>query len=131
MTEAFAPGRADFSRMLTPPPLAVGSRGVAEVRILGISVEDPVTVKGFEPPRRFAIRHEGRFGGGGVIELTPGSDGRSTIVTWEETLVPPVLPEIVTLVQRPILGQIFQADLHRFRVLLETPAPGESAATAH
>jgi uncharacterized membrane protein len=110
-------------RMLTPDPLGVGSRGLAEVRILGIGVEDPVTITAFEPPRRFAIQHEGLFTGGGVIELTPGSDGRSTIVTWDETLVPPFLPELGAAIQRPILGAIFQADLHRFRELLETPAP--------
>jgi uncharacterized membrane protein len=117
-------------RMLTPDPLGVGSRGLARVRILGIGVEDPVTVTEFEPPRRFAIRHEGLFTGGGTIDLTPGSDGRSTIVTWDETLIPPVLPDLGAVIGRPILGSIFQSDLHRFRELLETPPPTAPGVTA-
>ena len=116
-------------RVTTPGPIGVGTRGEADVRILGISVTDPVEIVEFEPPRRFAIRHEGTFKGGGVIELTPGADGRSTIVTWDETLIPPVLPELGAAVQRPILGRIFQEDLHLFRELLETPVPEPGAAT--
>lgn len=110
-------------RITTPGPVGVGTRGEADVRILGIGVTDPVEIVEFEPPRRFAIRHDGIFKGGGVIELTPGADGRSTIVTWDETLIPPALPELGAAVQRPILGRIFQEDLHLFRELLETPAP--------
>jgi hypothetical protein len=115
-------------RITTPGPVGVGTRGEADVRILGIGVSDPVEIVAFEPPHRFAIRHEGVFTGGGVIELQPGSDGRSTIVMWDETLVPPILPELGALVGRPILGAIFQADLHRFRELLETAPPAPAAA---
>jgi hypothetical protein len=110
-------------RITTPGPVGVGTRGEADVRIAGIGVSDPVEIVEFSPPRRFAIRHEGLFTGGGVIELRAGTDGRTTIVTWDETLVPPLLPELGALVQRPVLAAIFQADLHRFRELLETPAP--------
>jgi uncharacterized membrane protein len=110
-------------RVLTPGPIRVGTRAEAEVRILGITVADPVEIVEFRPPHRFAIRHEGLFSGGGVIELTPGADGRSTIVTWDETLVPPFLPHLGAAVQEPVLASIFQADLHRFRELLETPRP--------
>ncbi|HYM84220.1 MAG TPA: SRPBCC family protein [Candidatus Dormibacteraeota bacterium] len=110
-------------RVLTPGPVGAGTRGEAEVRILGIGVTDPVTVTDFVPPTRFAIRHEGTFRGHGDIELEPGADGTSTIVRWEETLVPPVLPELGALVQRPILWRIFQGDLGRFRELIEaTPS---------
>lgn len=114
-------------RLLTPHPIGVGTRGVAEVRILGIGVTDPVEIVEFEPPRRFAIRHEGLYAGGGVIELQAGADGRTTVVTWDETLVPPLLPELGALLQRPILGAVFQADLRRFRALLETPPPTDTA----
>lgn len=114
-------------RLLTPHPVGVGTRGEGEVRILGIGVTDPVEIVEFEPPRRFAIRHDGRFTGGGVIELRAGADGRTTIVTWDETLVPPLLPELGALLQRPILGAVFQADLRRFRELLETPPPTDAA----
>jgi len=116
-------------RILTPGPIGVGTRGEADVRILGIGVSDPVEIVEFSPPRRFAIQHAGLFSGGGVIELQAGSDGRSTIVTWDETLVPPLLPELGALVQRPILAAVFQADLGRFRELLETPPPPAAAAT--
>jgi uncharacterized membrane protein len=114
-------------RMLTPGPTGVGSRGEATVRIFGISVTDPVTVTEFEPPTRFAIRHEGRFEGSGLITLEPGVDGATTIVRWEERLVPPVLPELGAAVQAPVLRQIFQEDLHRLKRLVETGSPGTAA----
>lgn len=117
-------------RMTTPGPLGVGSRGEAVVRIFGIGVTDPVEVVEFSPPHRYAVRHEGTFTGGGVIELAPGADGRSTIVTWDETLIPPFLPDLGAVLQRPILGAIFQADLHHFRELLETPAVSPSEERA-
>jgi uncharacterized protein YndB with AHSA1/START domain len=81
-------------RILTPGPVGVGTRGEAEVRILGIGVTDPVSVTEFDPPHRFGIRHEGIFEGGGIIELEPGADGTTTLVSWAETLVPPVLPDL-------------------------------------
>jgi uncharacterized membrane protein len=107
-------------RVTTPGPTGVGTRGEATVRIFGIRVTDPVEVVGFEPPVRFAIRHEGLFTGGGVITLEPGADGTTTVVRWEETLVPPCLPVLGALAMAPVLREIFQADLHRFRVLVES-----------
>jgi uncharacterized protein YndB with AHSA1/START domain len=106
--------------MDAPGPVRAGSRGTATVRILGISVSDPVEVIAVEPPRRYVIRHDGLFVGGGVITLEPGADGRTTIVRWEETLVPPVLPELGALLQAPVLRAIFQADLERLKRLVET-----------
>ena len=106
--------------VLTPGPTRVGTRGQATVRIFGISVADPVEVVAFEPPTLFAIRHEGLFTGGGVITLEAGADGTTTIVRWDETLIPPLLPELGALVQAPVLRAIFQADLHRLRRLVET-----------
>lgn len=107
-------------QVLTPDPVGVGTRGLATVRILGVAVTDPVEVVEFEPPVRFVIRHDGLFTGGGVITLEPGADGTTTIVRWDETLVPPVLPELGAVVQAPILRSIFQADLHRLKRLVET-----------
>jgi uncharacterized membrane protein len=104
----------------TPGLTRVGTRGEATVRIAGISVTDPVEVTEFTPPHRYAIRHEGLFTGGGLITLEAGADGRTTIVRWEETLIPPLLPELGALVQAPILRSIFQADLHRLKRLVET-----------
>lgn len=107
-------------RLLTTGPVGVGTRGEATVRIMGISTTDPVTITEFEPPTRFAIRHEGSFTGGGVITLEAGVDGSTTIVRWEETLIGPVFPYLGAIVQRPILGAIFQADLERLRVIVES-----------
>ena len=107
-------------RLTTPGPVGVGTRGEATVRIAGIAVTDPVEVTAFEPPTRFAIRHEGVFTGGGLITLEPGADGTTTIVRWEETLVPPLLPVLGALVLAPVLRSIFQADLHRLKRLVET-----------
>jgi uncharacterized protein YndB with AHSA1/START domain len=107
-------------RLLTPGPVRVGTRGEATVRIFGIGVTDPVEVTELEPPTRFGIRHEGLFTGGGVITLEPGADGTTTIVRWDETLVPPFLPALGALAMGPVLREIFQADLHRLRQLVET-----------
>jgi uncharacterized membrane protein len=107
-------------RITTPGPTGVGTRGEATVRIFGIAVTDPVEVTAFEPPVRFAIRHEGLFTGGGLITLEPGTDGTTTIVRWEETLVPPILPALGAVLMAPVLGGIFQADLHRLKELVES-----------
>jgi uncharacterized membrane protein len=116
-------------RLLTPGPVGAGTRGEADVRILGITVGDPVEVVEFVPPHRFAIRHEGRFSGGGLITLDTLDGGRRTRVEWAETLVPPVLPNLGSIIQGPILGRIFQADLERLKVLVESGrAPSGSAA---
>lgn len=109
-------------RLLTEGRTRVGTRGEATVRIFGIAVTDPVEVTEFEPPTRFAIRHEGLFTGGGVITLEAGADGTTTIVRWDETLIPPLLPDLVAALQAPILREIFQGDLHRLRRLVEDGA---------
>ena len=107
--------------VLDPPGRAhVGQRGEATVRILAFTVGDTVEVTEVVPPRRYAIRHLGLFKGGGVITLEPGADGMTTIVRWEETLVPPLLPQLGALAQAPILRRIFQADLERLGQLVET-----------
>ncbi len=106
-------------RMLTPPPVGVGSRGDATVRIFGLGVTDPVEITEFAPPTRFAIRHDGTFTGGGVITLEPGADHTTTIVRWDETLVAPALPHLWAAVAAPVMEGIFQADLLRFRDLVE------------
>lgn len=111
-------------RMLTPGQARVGTRAEAEIRILGIKVRDPITITAFEPPRRFAIRHEGRFRGEGLIQLESGADGSTTIVRWTETIVPPYLPHIGALFLTPILGQIFQSDLGHLRDLVQTRSTG-------
>jgi len=102
----------------TPGPVRVGTRANSTVRILGIAVADPVEVTEFLPPRRYAIRHEGAFHGTGVFQLDALDNGR-TGVTWDETLVPPILPNLVSAALAPILGRVFQADLERLAGQLE------------
>ncbi len=108
-------------RVETPGPVGVGTRAAALVRIMGIGVEDPVEVTEFLPPHDYAIRHEGRFQGTGHFHLD-ALDGGRTRVTWDETLVPPILPNLAAVVQAPLLGRVFQADLERLRDLLEIEA---------
>jgi uncharacterized protein YndB with AHSA1/START domain len=104
--------------------IGVGTRAEADVRILGLTVVDPVTITAFEPPRRFAIRHDGRFSGHGEIRLEPGDGGRGTVVRWSETLVPPMLQHLGALLLAPILRRVFQADLDRLRELVERSPVG-------
>ena len=109
-------------RFAEPGPVGEGSKAEATVRILGIAVTDPVTITTVQPPTRYAIRHEGLFTGGGVISLEAGADGTTTIVRWEETLIPPLLPELGAVLQAPILRAIFQADLRHLKRLVEAEA---------
>ena len=103
--------------------VGVGATGVAAVRIFGIAVTDPVTITEFRPPTRFALTHDGTFKGGGVFELEAGADGTTTIVRWDETIIPPVLPHLGAMVGTPVLASIFQADLERLRDLVESTEP--------
>lgn len=107
-------------RVVTPGPIGVGTECEAQVRILGITVTDPVTITAFEPPMRYAISHDGTFKGTGTITLESGADLTTTIVRWQEQLSPPVLPHLGALAMTPALGAIFQADLARFKELVET-----------
>ncbi len=109
-------------RLTTPPPTGVGTRGVSTVRVFGVSVTDPVTITEFEPPTRFALRHEGAVSGSGVITLEPGADGTTTIVHWDERLLAPVLPHLGAEALARVFGPIFQADLFRLRDLVESGA---------
>lgn len=109
-------------RLTTPPPIGVGTGGVSTVRVFGISVRDPVTITEFQPPTRFALRHEGTVSGSGVITLERGADGTTTIVRWDERLVAPLLPHLGAAVFERVFGPIFRADLFRFRDLVESGA---------
>ncbi len=106
-------------RMTSPGPIGVGSRGEADVRIFLIGVVDPVEVDVYDPPTRFGIRHVGTFTGEGRITLEAIDAGR-TLVRWDERLVPPFFPNLGQLVQKPILGAIFQADLERLKEIVES-----------
>jgi len=106
-------------RLTTALPAGVGTRGIGRVRVMGISVEDPVEVTAFEPPVHFGISHEGLVTGGGDIRLAPGADGTTTVVTWDETLIPPVLPYLGGLVLGVVFEPIFQRDLERLARIAE------------
>ncbi|MDP9484140.1 MAG: SRPBCC family protein [Chloroflexota bacterium] len=107
-------------RLTTPGPIGVGTRAEADVRILGITVLDPIEIVEFNPPHRFAIRHDGRFKGDGLVTLDTLDGGRRTRVDWAETLIPPILPNLGSMVQGPVLQRVFQADLGRLKTLVET-----------
>lgn len=115
-------------RLTTPPPIGAGTRGVGRVRVFGLTVDDPVEVVAFEPPTRYAIRHDGLVSGGGEIRLAPGADETRTMVTWNETLLPPILPHLGGLVVRFVFEPIFRRDLELLAELVEAggDAEGES-----
>ena len=104
--------------MLTPPPVQPGSRGRATVRIFGISTTDDVVITQFDPPSTFAIRHEGKFVGEGLLRFTE-IDATHTRIDWMEYLRPPLFANIGGFVQRPILGSIFRSDLRHLKRILE------------
>lgn len=108
-------------RIQTPGPIRVGTRADGLVRIFGIGVNDPIEVTEFLPPHVYSVSHEGLFRGSGVIRLEALDDGR-TRVTWDETLIAPILPNLLGLIQAPLLGRTFQADLDRLRDQLEIEA---------
>ena len=103
----------------SPGPVGVGSRGEADVRIFLVGVVDAVEVDLYDPPTRFGIRHIGTFTGEGRINLE-AIDARRTLVRWDERLVPPLFPHLGQLLQKPIMGAIFQADLERLREIVES-----------
>ena len=106
-------------RLRSPGPVGVGTRGEADVRIFLVGVVDPVEVDVYDPPTRFGIRHVGTFTGEGRITLE-AIDARRTLVRWDEHLVPPLFPHLGQLLQKPILGGVFQADLERLREIVES-----------
>ena len=106
-------------RLRSPGPVGVGTRGEADVRIFLVGIVDPVEVDIYDPPTRFGIRHVGTFTGEGRITLEE-IDARRTLVRWDERLVPPVFPHLGQLLQKPIMGAIFQADLERLREIVES-----------
>ena len=106
-------------RLRSPGPVGVGTRGEADVRIFLVGVVDPVEIDVYDPPTRFGIRHVGTFAGEGRITLE-AIDAKRTLVRWDEHLVPPLFPHLGQLLQKPILGAIFQADLERLREIVES-----------
>jgi hypothetical protein len=106
-------------RLRSPGPVGVGTRGEADVRIFLVGAVDPVEVDIYDPPTRFGIRHVGTFTGEGRITLEQ-IDRSRTLVRWDEHLVPPIFPHLGQLLQKPIMGAIFQADLERLREIVES-----------
>ncbi|MEJ7697271.1 MAG: hypothetical protein WKF78_11795 [Candidatus Limnocylindrales bacterium] len=54
-----------------------------------------------------------------TFDLTRGADGTTTIVRWEEILQPPILPHLAALITAPVFRHIFQADIERFKAIVE------------
>jgi hypothetical protein len=51
-------------------------------------------------------------------------------VRWDEILIPPVFAHLGALAMTPILSSIFQADLARFKELVETGVVGSAGKSA-
>ena len=109
--------------MLTQPPVKPGSRGRATVRIFGISTTDDVVITQFDPPSTFAIRHEGKFVGEGLLRF-PQVDAAHTRIDWMEYLRPPLFAHLGGFLQRPVLGAIFRSDLRNLKRILEEGPKG-------
>jgi hypothetical protein len=77
-----------------------------------------VVITQFDPPSTFAIRHEGKFVGGGLLRFTAIDESR-TRIDWMEYLRPPLFANIGGFVQRPILGSIFRSDLRHLKRIIE------------
>lgn len=115
---------SDF-RVTSEQREGVGVQAEATVTIGGISTRDKVTVVGWEPDHRLAIRHDGWVSGTGEIFLTPiGSD--RTHVFWREDLEPPVgIAGAVGLSAfKPFMKRIFQRDLRVLAALCRAGGPG-------
>ncbi len=106
-------------RLRSPGPVGVGTLAEADVRIFLIGIVDPVEVDVHEPPVRFGIRHVGTYRGEGRFTLE-AIDGGRTLVRWDERLVPPFFPDLGQLLQKPVMGAIFQSDLERLREIVES-----------
>ena len=106
-------------RVLTPGPIRVGTEAVALVRALGIPMRDPIEVTEWDPPRRYAISHNGLVKGIGEIELEPGDVSGTTRVSWDETLIAPLFPHLGGIAFQAVFGPIFQDDLETFARLVE------------
>lgn len=144
-------------RMVTPGPPRVGSVMVGEVRMFGLSQEDPVEIVALDPPHRYAIAHRGAFCGHGEFVLRPLEGGTATHVRWTERLdatgdVFPLvrrlrgwrragvragrladgLARVVDPLFRPIFTWVFRSDMRRLRalVLAELAPRKDDGATA-
>lgn len=104
--------------VISAGPIGVGTRATGRVQVFGIGVEDPIEITAFEAPVHFAIRHDGLVKGTGDLRLAVEDDG-STLVTWDETLVPPALPYLGGLLIAMVFRPIFQRDLERLAGLAE------------
>ena len=107
-------------RLTTPGPVGVGTRGDADVRIF--LVGDRRRRRGRRLRPAHPVRHPPR---GDVHRRRAGSRSRRstaarTLVRWDERLVPPLFPHLGQLLQKPIMGAIFQADLERLREIVES-----------
>ncbi len=101
----------DF-RVISEQREGVGVRAEATISLGGISTTDRVSVTGWEPEHRLAIRHEGWVAGSGEINLTP-LDAGQTHVFWREELYPPwgLIGALGLLLFRPLLKHAFKRDL--------------------
>jgi uncharacterized protein YndB with AHSA1/START domain len=141
-------------RMLSEGPLAVGTRMIGEVHMFGLTQADPVEVTALEPPRRYAVAHQGGFTGHGEFLLRGLDDGAATHVRWLERLdpTPAALPLVPRLSGLPIVGGlvdalatravellgplfvpvftwVFREDLRRLKRLVEGEWEGVAAAS--
>ncbi len=110
-------------RLVTPPPVGVGTRGDSTVRILGMTVSDPVTVTEFEPadPLR-GPSTKARSPGPAPSPSSRAPTARRRSCAGSRPFALRCFPNLGARVGFPVLAAVFQADLERLRRLVESGA---------
>jgi hypothetical protein len=83
---------------------------------------DVIAVTAWEPPRRIAVDHRGRFTGRGEFRLDPEEPG-ATRFTWEEEVRFPwyLGGPLGALAARPLFRFVWRRNLERLRARLTAP----------
>jgi len=99
----------------------VGTHFVARTRVLGITLDDPMTVVRWERRRAIGVEHDGLVGGTGEFRLRPRLLG-GTRVEWREELRFPrwMGGAIGALGAKPMLKWIWKGSLRNLKARLES-----------
>jgi carbon monoxide dehydrogenase subunit G len=99
----------------------VGVTAEATVKIGGIKTRDAIRVATWEPPRLLVIEHLSWVKGSG--RLSSIREGGGSLLTWKETLVPPlgIAGALGMRLFKPLMRRIFQRDLETLKRLVEEP----------
>ncbi|MBA2738895.1 MAG: SRPBCC family protein [Nocardioidaceae bacterium] len=111
-------------RLVSGPPLAVGTRVVARTGVGPLGFDDPMTVTAVDAPRTYEVLHTGRrVEGVGVFAVQPRqtSAGERARFEWWERVVVPGGPfaRVLWLAGEPLTRLAFGWALRRFARAVE------------